>query len=476
MSSKHLIIRDEIHGDIRLEGIPRAVVDHPSFQRLRYIKQLGLAEYVFPSATHTRFQHSLGAAWLAQEYFESLTETWPSWDFAFEGKVGRTRFRAKETRDCLKAVAGHPASKEYWGTVATLSGMLHDVGHGPWSHTFEYLELPQDFRRQVSGLSGAARKYFDESEKTGNRIWHEDVSVLYVHRILQDLENSGEVKDALQFFLPIAALVNKRMLSDHGDAFVAELETVLANRGIEGGMKMVRLLSPLISGPFDVDRADYIQRDGRNCGVSLGGIEWRRIVRKLMPCLADHANDRKEPNDVVLVSHMKNQHVLDDFIFSLFQMYAQVYLHPKTVAFEEIIKRELAAKMPKHKPTVDFALHESLSDEAFRIWMEKEFKADGVRQTLFRQPGHRFQVVGLPVGKGKEAGLDKAGYWVVDTQDRPMMKDSVGVFLFSSAGEPGTGKGGAPIVVPWKAASPIADHFQSINHSSEVWIRSEADA
>ncbi len=475
MSSKHLIIRDEIHGDIRLEGAPRAVVDHPSFQRLRYIKQLGLAEYVFPSATHTRFQHSLGAAWLAQDYFESLTETWPTWDFAFEGKVGETRFRAKETRDVVAQVAGHPASKAYWATVATLSGMLHDVGHGPWSHTFEYMDLPQDFRQPVSRLSGVVRAYFDALEQGGRRIWHEDVSILYVHRILQDLEQSGEVPDALGYFLPIAILVNKRMLGDLAAEFVAELEGILTSRGLRGGMKMVHLLSPLISGPFDVDRADYIQRDGRNCGVPLGGIEWRRIVRKLMPCLADHANDRKEPSDVVLVSHMKNQHVLDDFIFSLFQMYAQVYLHPKTVAFEEIIKRELAAKTPSPKPTVDFALHESLSDEAFRLWMEKEFRAN-IRQTLFRQPGHRFQVVGLPVGKGKEAGLDQAGYWVVDTQDRPMMKDGAGVFLFSSAGEPGTGKGGASIVVPWRVASPIAHHFQSINHSSEVWIRPEANA
>ena len=97
----------------------------------------------------------------------------------------------------------------------------------------------------------------------------------------------------------------------------------------------------MISGPFDVDRMDYIQRDGRNCGVSIGGIEWRRIVRKLIPCLAEHPGQNNKPRNVVLISNIKTQHVLDDFIFSLFQMYAQVYMHPKIVAIEETIRGAL---------------------------------------------------------------------------------------------------------------------------------------
>ena len=57
---KPLVLRDEIHGDMSFDPLVRCVVDHEGFQRLRYIKQLGLGEYVFPCATHTRFQHSLG--------------------------------------------------------------------------------------------------------------------------------------------------------------------------------------------------------------------------------------------------------------------------------------------------------------------------------------------------------------------------------------------------------------------------------
>ncbi len=468
MIAKPLILRDEIHGDISLEGVARAVVDHPSFQRLRFIKQLGLAEYVFPCATHTRFQHSLGAAFLARQYFESLVDTLPNWEFEFDGKVERTEFHAKKTREVVTEVAAHPPSRDYWATVTTLSGMLHDVGHGPWSHTFEYLDLPQDFRSETAGLTGVTKKYFDLLHDTKERIWHEDVSVLYVYKILRDLEKSLLVEDALSYFLPVAMLVNKRMLrKEFKKEFETELASTLETLGVRGGVPFTRLLAPLVSGPFDVDRADYIQRDGRNCGVPVGGIEWKRIVRKVMPCLAKHAAERGEPSDVVLVSNLKNQHVLDDFIFSLFQMYVQVYLHPKTVAFEEQIRKDLDAILPKKKPTVNFELHESLSDELFAVWLEQEFQASGVRQILFRQPGHRFQVMGLPSGRGAINSLAKEGYRRVEIAHRPMLKDSVGVFLFANSAQ------GQPLVLPWEAASPIAERFQSIHHTGEIWIRAE---
>ena len=469
--SKPLIIRDEIHGDISLDAVARSAVDHPSFQRLRHIKQLGLAEYVFPCATHTRFQHSLGAAYLAKQYFESIIETWPEWEFDYQGRVDTTEFLTDTTREVITTVAAHGPSRQYWCSVATLAGMLHDVGHGPWSHTFEYLDLTLDLSAPISQLSGPVREYFDELVPRAVR--HEDLSVLYLFEILQDLESKKKVPDALGFFLPVAVLINARLLKGDFAAKVnAAVETLLDERRVEGGMQMLRLLAPMISGPFDVDRADYIQRDARNSGVSIGGIEWRRIVRKLMPCLARHDNRADEPRDVVLVSHLKNQYVLDDFIFSLFQMYAQVYLHPKIVGFEEQVRRELDRAPKTGKPKISFELHSTLSDESFRLWLEKEWGAAGINKTLTR--GARFQVVGLPPGRGQEAGLSAAGYFKVDTHDRPVMKDRMGVFLFSPAGPPGQGKGGSPVVMPWTEASAMAKSFFDIKHCLEIWIRPEA--
>ncbi len=466
MNQKPLIIRDEIHGDITLGWVERAVVDHPSFQRLRSIKQLGLAEYVFPCATHTRFQHSLGAAFLARQYFDSLLETVPEWDFV-ASSFQSTEFLAAETKECFSAVASDSASRSFWATVSTLAGMLHDLGHGPWSHTFEYLDLKQDFTGPVSELQGAVRAYFDRAKSLGENLHHEDISVLYLYRILTDLARSGDVPNALCFFLPVALLVNKRMLEfNFRDSFEREVNDTLGKFGVIGGNRMLQLLAPLISGPFDVDRADYLQRDGRNCGVSLGGIEWKRIVRKVVPCLVRRPDGR---TGVVLVSNLRTQHVLDDFIFSLFQMYAQVYLHPKIVAFEEEVRRELGQGLVQsERPVVTFELHQSFSDEGFMLWLETQFGAKNIRSTLFRQSGKRFQSVGLPDEMGAAAGLPKAGYRSVASHERWMLSDPLEVFLYSNAGE-----GKTSAVARWKDCSPIANHFQSIRHSSEIWIRPE---
>lgn len=99
-------IRDAVHGDIRLSADEMALVDTPTFQRLRGIKQLGTSSLVYPSATHTRFEHSLGTAWLTQRLLESL------------------------------ARAGYPVDAED-GKAAVLAGLLHDVTHVPFGHTFE---------------------------------------------------------------------------------------------------------------------------------------------------------------------------------------------------------------------------------------------------------------------------------------------------------------------------------------------------
>ncbi|NDG27336.1 MAG: HD domain-containing protein [Proteobacteria bacterium] len=451
-------------------------MDHRAFQRLRYIKQLGLAEYVFPCATHTRFQHSLGASYLAVQYYETMVRGWSHSTFDFEGKVEKTQFFASSTQKKMAEVADHPESYRFWLQTIGLAGLLHDVGHGPWSHTFEYLELDQDFSGVLRSIEGAIGKYLRELLEKKKTLMHEEISILYIYKILQDLENSGAVSDALRFFVPVSTLVHRKMgLGKFQKEFEKEIESVLDKRGIKGGVEVHRLLRPVISGPFDVDRIDYIQRDGRNCGVNIGGIEWRRIVSKLIPCLANHQGSSNEPKDVVLISNVKNQHVLDDFIFSLFQMYAQVYLHPKIVGVEEVARR-LLKKMGKLKkaPVITFEKHQELTDERFREMLKKEFGLSAIEDMLFRKPEAAVHVVSLPHNAGIEKDLKKNGYFMVDTLDRPMMKDSVGLFLFGSyKHRTGTSTQNEHLVQPWVKVSPIAHHFYSINYSPKIWLQSD---
>ena len=125
--SKLLILRDGIHGDMSFNAFLRQVIDHSAFQRLRQIKQLGLAEYVFPCATHTRFQHSLGASYLAGQYFQALVQVWMQSPFQFEGHCEKTTFFSQKTESCLKTVVGEKHSLEFWHETASLGGLLHDT-------------------------------------------------------------------------------------------------------------------------------------------------------------------------------------------------------------------------------------------------------------------------------------------------------------------------------------------------------------
>uniref|UniRef100_A0A0C3SK24 HD domain-containing protein n=1 Tax=Guillardia theta (strain CCMP2712) TaxID=905079 RepID=A0A0C3SK24_GUITC len=97
-----------IHGQITLPPLLLAVIDTPQFQRLRKLKQLGAAEFVFPSATHTRFEHSIGVAFKAGQILRAIRDDQPLLNI--------------DDRDIL---------------CVQLAGLCHDLGHGPFSHKFE---------------------------------------------------------------------------------------------------------------------------------------------------------------------------------------------------------------------------------------------------------------------------------------------------------------------------------------------------
>ncbi|HEX4997375.1 MAG TPA: HD domain-containing protein [Terriglobia bacterium] len=103
MGSK--ILRDAVHGDIELTALEIEIIDTPEFQRLRGIKQLGTASLVFPSALHTRFEHSIGAAWMAQRILDAIRRT-------------------------------HEVSREESAEIR-IAALLHDITHIPYGHTLE---------------------------------------------------------------------------------------------------------------------------------------------------------------------------------------------------------------------------------------------------------------------------------------------------------------------------------------------------
>ncbi|MFC7202331.1 HD domain-containing protein [Haloferax namakaokahaiae] len=180
-------IKDSVHDHIEVEGVAETLLDTPEMQRLRRIKQLGTVQYVYPSANHTRFEHSLGVYHLASRALSHL---------GIEGDS-----------------AAHVEA----------AALLHDVGHGPYSHNIE------DVTHRHTG------KY------------HDDVA---------ELVTRGNVGDVLE----AEGLDPKR---------VANL--------VSGDGKF----GQLVSGELDVDRMDYLVRDAHHTGVPYGTIDHERLIREL---------------------------------------------------------------------------------------------------------------------------------------------------------------------------------------------------
>ena len=183
MTEKRKFIRDSVYGDISLSKFETQVMDMPQFQRIRRIKQLGLISLIYPGANHTRFEHCIGTMNLAS-------------------KLGNELELSEDEVDLVR-----------------ISGLLHDIGHGPFSHVSEgVLSFPHEKLTEYV------------IEKTS------------MHDLLDERFNTKDIIEII-----------------HGEGH----------------------LGPIISGELDVDRMDYLLRDSHNTGVAYGVIDYERIISNL---------------------------------------------------------------------------------------------------------------------------------------------------------------------------------------------------
>ncbi len=280
-------IKDPIHQSLEIDEREIPVLDSAAFQRLRLIKQLGFAEFAFPGATHNRYLHSLGVLHLSGLAFESIFRDY--------------QFSSSDRRKNLKQ-------------VLRLGALLHDIGHGPLSHTTEEV-MPS-----IKSLHVEAYKYrifnFDENEKAS----HEDYSI----KLVTDSSLTKILREQFPDIDPyyIACLIDKSLKSK--DDFF-----------IDGGLDFRNVLSQIVSSELDVDRMDYLERDAYFCGTSYGKFErsW------LLSSLTYHIKDDK----VNLALDRRALYTFDDFLLSRHHMYLMVYFHHKSIIYEEMLTRFLTS-------------------------------------------------------------------------------------------------------------------------------------
>lgn len=321
--------RDPVHGSITLSDGETLVIESAEFQRLRAIKQLGFADVSFPGATHTRFLHSLGVCFLAGEVFDSVFKTFP-----FSKPHSRSRLR-----QCFR-----------------LAALLHDVGHGPLSHTTEeVMPALQDLKIEIYKHRNKNTPETNLAEKN-IRASHEDFTIKY----LTDSPLTQVLKMAFSDIEPyhIASLIDKTFI-DKDDFF------------IEQGLDFRPILSQLVSSELDVDRMDYLERDSYYTGTNYGKIDLHWLISNL----ATNVKDDK----MYLALNRRALYTFDDFLLSRHHIHLMVYFHHKAIIFEEMLNNYLTSKdCTFHLPADinlytkynDFKLYEHLA-ESKNIWAER---------------------------------------------------------------------------------------------------------
>ncbi len=240
------IVCDPVHGimkfDTATKNIIKPLIDTKYFQRLRHIKQLSFAEYAYPGAVHTRFNHCIGAAYLAQCVASTL-------EFNQQDRIN-----------------------------AVVTALVHDIGHGPFSHSFE--------------------KLYGGDKKIKHELWNSKfIQALIETQVNEDLKRHlVKAKYILE--------TDEPEIKDHTD----------------------KLLKQIVSSQLDVDRFDYLLRDSHFSGVSYGHFD----VQWLISCM--------RTNYGKIVVEPKGMRAVEHYLMARRLMNLNVYFHKKSCSAGYLLK------------------------------------------------------------------------------------------------------------------------------------------
>ena len=312
-------IRDPLHDLIefnversQLEDVLWRVLQTRPFQRLRRIKQLGFSDFVYPGATHSRLLHSVGVFHTA--------------------------------RRLIKVIEKYIPAKDARGDQALAAALVHDLGHGPFSHAFE--KIGERFDLKMAN--------------------HETVSDL----LIRDSEISKEFPEL-------------------GSGFANDVADMVTGSGARS------IYSAVVSSQFDADRLDYMRRDRLMTGSQHAGIDFEWLMENLEIGEVRHGVDETSLKPVqTFVLSRKAIFAAEAYVLGLFQLYPTVYFHKATRGAEKIFTELLArvitlikdgaivtTGLPKTHPLVRFAQEPDKIDSALAlddtvIWGALSFMSD----------------------------------------------------------------------------------------------------
>ena len=329
------LVRDAVHGNIPFSDMEKAVIDAPLFQRLRNISQLGFLNFVFPCSNHTRFEHSLGTMHLAGEILSQLiknqrrllhqTAKWP-------------RGLARKMDAILKLLEDDEILIRL-----RLAALIHDLGHGPYSHASECFTRrvsPSTFQRP--DLPPWLRDLFARKKNKSAEVNHEWFSALMGFYLSQKAGLDENL------FREVLAILDPEMTLPPGSC-------------LQCPFQIRSLLHDLISSEIDADRMDYLLRDSMMTGVRYGLFDMEKLQGSLIFILSSP----KIPPRLGITAH--GLQAFEDYLFSRYQMYLQVYLHKTNTIFEAMLRKAQTLSNATYPLEVETFLE--FTDTRFPEWI-----------------------------------------------------------------------------------------------------------
>ena len=297
--------RDPVHGFIEPFPHEKEIIDTAEFQRLRRISQLGLTYYVYHGAEHSRFGHSIGVMHLAGEAAQRVLQN--SKDLMCEEFNWSDNDFEEESRRIF--------------VLARVAGLVHDVGHPPFSHAGQARFFPEEL----------------DHENYSQEIVLSTVIGEIIDSTLKDFDISKEkVVDLLRGTHPIG------------------------------------FLGELVSSPWDVDKMDYLLRDSHYCGVGYGNYDLSRIVRSLT-LYSDEAGSMK------LAIEEGGFQCLEGLVLARYFMFTQVYFHEVRRAYDLVLEDLIGELLEERYDTAKYPGPAAIED--YLRWDDVEVLATAAQKT-----------------------------------------------------------------------------------------------
>lgn len=282
-------VRDAVYGFVKLTKAEWAIVNSRSFQRLRNIRQLGMAHMVYPGATHTRFEHSIGCVHLATTILDHL------WGMC---KDQFSEFGITNTEDLGRAKR-----------ILRVGALLHDIGHPPFSHTAEKALLPTDEYNEV-------QTELNHEHMSATILRSEEISSL-IHEQFRGMKIVPEEVIAVAT-KPDLALVGNDARTD----------------------AMYSFLNAILTSDLGADRMDYLLRDARHTGQPTGMFDYQRLV-DTMTLVGPGEED--QPPHATLGLTEQGWLTAEQMIVARYLMYLTVYFHKTKCIYEHHMTEFLQA-------------------------------------------------------------------------------------------------------------------------------------